>query len=210
MLFDIQSGFSILYVFVFLLAIGPAIFVSCTCFPFVVTILSILRQALGLQQSPPNIVIILLSVFITVFSMDPVFNTSWENGIKPFIEGKRGLYDSAEIAIMPFKEFANKHQCVQGIFGADPGQGRTSGAGSYGLSVFFNFQLCLLSEAFKVGFLIFLPFLIIDLSISAILMAIGMMMVPPAIVSLPFKIGFFVLVDGWDLIAGSLVSYFRS
>ena len=194
------------------LSLAPGIAVTLTCFPFVVTVLSILRQALGLQQSPPNMLLVSLALFISYFVMEPVFAEAWRTGIEPFVAEQIGLEEAATRAMEPFRVFMAAR--------ADPDTIRTlaelrpeaaSGAGrDLPLSVLLpGFLLSEIARAFQVGFLIFLPFLVIDLVVAAVLMSMGMMMVPPAIVSLPFKLAFFVVADGWALLTAGLVrSYF--
>jgi flagellar biosynthetic protein FliP len=195
-----------------LLSLVPGILVMVTCFPFIVTVLAILRQALGLMQSPPNMLIISLALFLTYFVMEPVFVAAWQNGIVPLNDGSIALEEGFVRAAEPFRVFmaarvdaetyeslASLRPTEQGPLGPDAP-----------LSVLVpSFMLSEISRAFQIGFLVFLPFLIIDLVVAAVLMSMGMMMVPPAIVSLPFKLSFFVIADGWRLISEALVrSYF--
>ncbi|MDA8746699.1 flagellar type III secretion system pore protein FliP [Litoreibacter sp.] len=195
-----------------LLSLAPGIAVMITCFPFVVTVLSILRQAIGLQQAPPNMLIISLALFLTYFVMDPVFQAAWEGGLKPLSEGTLELEEAFPKALEPFRvfmaarldldTFATLAELRPGLSGVSPDQSPLS-------LLIPSFMLSEIERAFQIGFLIFLPFLIIDLVVAAILMSMGMMMVPPAIISLPFKLAFFVVADGWSLLAAALVrSYF--
>ena len=166
------------------LSLAPGIAIMVTCFPFIVTVLSILRQALGLQQSPPNMLIVSLALFLTYYIMDPVFSAAWENGIRPLMDESINLEDAFIRTMEPFRSFMTALMVP-------------------------SFMLSEIARAFQIGFLIFLPFLVIDLVVAAVLMSMGMMMVPPAIVSLPFKLAFFVVADGWSLIATALArSYF--
>lgn len=197
-----------LFVLVTVLSLVPALAIMITCFPFIVTVLAILRQAIGLQQSPPNMLIVSLALFLTWFVMEPVFLSAWEAGGQPLMDGTMSIEQGFSEAIAPFRIFMAA-RIDPGVFGTmvdlrpdvvttDPGSGP--------LSVLVpSFLLSEVERAFEVGFLIFLPFLIIDLVVAAVLMSMGMMMVPPAIVSLPFKLAFFVVADGWSLIAASLV-----
>ncbi len=191
------------------LSLAPGLLMMITCFPFVVTVLAILRQAIGLQQSPPNMLIVTLALFLTYFVMEPVFLTSWANGVAPLIAEAIDIEEAFIRAIEPFREFMS-NRIDPGTFEAlaslrgdvDPAMSIPESP----LSVLVpSFLLSELERAFQIGFLIFLPFLIIDLVVAAVLMSMGMMMVPPAIVSLPFKLAFFVIADGWALIAQSLV-----
>ncbi len=191
-----------------LLGIAPGLLVMVTCFPFIVTVLAILRQAIGLQQSPPNMLLISLALILTYFVMDPVFQSAWANGIGPYSAGQLPLSDAFVRAAEPFREFMAVRADPNTFAAlADLRQADATGLNPNAeLSLLVpSFMLSELSHAFEVGFLIFLPFLIIDLVVAAILMSMGMMMVPPAIVSLPFKLAFFVVADGWSLVAGSLV-----
>jgi len=192
-----------------ILSLAPGIAIMITCFPFIVTVLAILRQGIGLQQSPPNMLIVSLALFLTYFVMEPVFTAAWENGLSPLLEEQVSLEIGIERALDPFRTFMSTR--------VDPDtfkvmadlrdDGTPSAATSEApLSILVpSFMLSEIARAFQVGFLLFLPFLIIDLVVAAILMSMGMMMVPPAIVSLPFKLAFFVVADGWTLVADGLV-----
>ena len=187
------------------LSIVPGLAVMVTCFPFIVTVLSILRQAIGLQQAPPNMLIISLAMFLTWYVMDPVFTKAWVDGIEPLTSGRLELAPGLQAAIAPFREFMAGRvdpetlQTLRDLRPPAPGTDTP-------LSLLIpSFLLSEIQRAFEIGFLIFLPFLIIDLVVAAVLMSMGMMMVPPAVVSLPFKLVFFVVADGWALISGALV-----
>jgi flagellar biosynthetic protein FliP len=200
-----------LMVLVTVLSLVPGLAVMVTCFPFIVTVLSILRQALGLQQSPPNMVIVSLSLFLTWFVMDPVFTEVWLKGVQPLTEGKIDIQQAIPLVLSPFRAFMSARtnpETFAALQALRPDS--TALAGQAPMSVVVpSFMLSEISRAFEIGFLIYLPFLIIDLVTAAILMSMGMMMVPPAVVSLPFKLAFFVVADGWTLISGALVrSYF--
>ncbi|MXQ08158.1 flagellar type III secretion system pore protein FliP [Alphaproteobacteria bacterium GH1-50] len=201
-----------LLVLVTLLSLVPGLAMMITCFPFMVTVLAILRQGIGLQQSPPNMLIVSLALFLTFFVMEPVFREAWTAAGQPFSNGEIDAGRAVELGLGPFKAFmlgrvdgdtlaglqALRDDNAAGAFGS------TQGVSD--LSVLIPaFLLSEIERAFQIGFLIFLPFLIIDLVVAAVLMSMGMMMVPPAIVSLPFKLAFFVVADGWSLITGALV-----
>ena len=195
------------------LGIAPALVIMITCFPFMVTVLSILRQAIGLQQSPPNMLMISLALFLTYFVMEPVFQSAWTAGIDPVVNGDMAFEDGFNAAIQPFRTFMAGHidgETYDALAALRPDVAMGFNGKTAPLSVMVpSFMLSEIARAFEVGFLLFLPFLIIDLVVSAVLMSMGMMMVPPAIVSLPFKLAFFVVADGWSLISSSLVhSYF--
>ncbi|MDO6734874.1 flagellar type III secretion system pore protein FliP [Octadecabacter sp. 1_MG-2023] len=202
-----------LLVLLTLLSIVPGLAIMITCFPFMVTVLSILRQGIGLQQSPPNMLIISLALFLTYFVMEPVFVASWENGIDPMLNDAMSLEDAFVKVMEPFRTFMAGRiapDTFEELASLRPEVTLSQSIETSPLSVLIpSFLLSEVERAFQIGFLVFLPFLIIDLVVAAVLMSMGMMMVPPAIVSLPFKLAFFVVADGWSLIAGSLVrSYF--
>jgi flagellar biosynthetic protein FliP len=194
------------------LSLAPGLAITITCFPFIVTVLSILRQAIGLQQSPPNMLIVALALFLTYFVMDPVFTQAWEAGIRPLLDEELDVGTALLRALDPFRIFMGAR--------VDPDTLTTlaalrditfaEAAEEMPLSILIpSFMLSEIARAFEVGFLLFLPFLIIDLVTAAVLMSMGMMMVPPAIVSLPFKLAFFVVADGWSLVAGALVTGYQ-
>jgi flagellar biosynthetic protein FliP len=193
------------------LSLVPGLAIMVTCFPFIVTVLSILRQAIGLQQSPPNMLIISLALFLTWFVMEPVFIEAWTKGIAPLNAAQISFEDAFFATLDPFRTFMAA-RVDPDTFGAMQAlrPGETTGPGEAGLSLLVpSFLLSEIQKAFEIGFLIYLPFLIIDLVVAAVLMSMGMMMVPPAVVSMPFKLAFFVVADGWALISGALVrSYF--
>jgi len=191
------------------LSVVPGIAIMITCFPFIVTVLAILRQAIGLQQSPPNMLLVSLALFLTYFVMEPVFVASWEAGIAPVIAETMTIEDGFTNAIGPFRGFMTNRveaDTFEALAVLRPDLAPDTAIADAPLSVMVpSFLLSEISRAFQVGFMIFLPFLIIDLIVAAILMSMGMMMVPPAIVSLPFKLAFFVVADGWALVSASLV-----
>ena len=198
-----------LLVLITVLSLVPGLAIMITCFPFIVTVLSILRQALGLQQSPPNMLIVSLSLFLTWYVMDPVFQAAWAAGVAPMLEQGMPIEEALPLAIDPFRGFmANRimEDTFETLAALRPGVDPLMPIADAPLSLLVpSFLLSEIERAFQIGFLIFLPFLIIDLVVAAVLMSMGMMMVPPAIVAMPFKLGFFVVADGWALIAGSLV-----
>ncbi|QFT58383.1 Flagellar biosynthetic protein FliP precursor [Sulfitobacter sp. THAF37] len=202
-----------LFALITVLSLAPGLAIMITCFPFMVTVLAILRQAIGLQQSPPNMLIVSLALFMTYFVMEPVFTAAWENGIRPLTTEEIDAETAFERAIDPFRGFMAGRldpDTFLALAELRPDTRAATPTAEAPLSLLVpSFLLSEISRAFQIGFLVFLPFLIIDLVVAAILMSMGMMMVPPAIVSLPFKLAFFVVADGWSLIAGSLVrSYF--
>ncbi len=202
-----------LFALITVLSLAPGIAIMVTCFPFLITVLSILRQGIGLQQSPPNMLIVSLALFLTYFIMEPVFTAAWEAGIGPLTREEIDIETAFVRALEPFRGFMVNRldaETFQAMADLRPDTQNLDPAPDAPLSVLVpSFLLSEISRAFQVGFLIFLPFLVIDLVVAAVLMSMGMMMVPPAIVSLPFKLAFFVVADGWSLIATSLVrSYF--
>lgn len=195
------------------LSLAPSILVMVTCFTRIVVVLSFLRTAIGVQQTPPNVVIISLALFLSLFVMQPVFQKAWDDGIKPLVNSEIDEETSFSRAAEPFHEFMLKHSRTRDVdLFIDmakiekPKDGKALQPKDIPFRALIPaFMISELRRAFEIGFLIFLPFLIIDMVIASLLMSMGMMMLPPSIISMPFKIIFFVLVDGWYLIASSLV-----
>lgn len=201
-----------LVVLLTLLSLVPGLLIMITCFPFIVTVLAILRQASGLQQSPPNMLIVSLALFLTYYVMDPVLTEAWQSGARPLIDGEIEIETAFLRALEPFRMFMAARVSPETFAALAELRADSDGSGVAELGVEAplsilvpSFLLSEIARAFEIGFLIFLPFLIIDLVVAAVLMSMGMMMVPPAIVSLPFKLAFFVVADGWTLIAEALV-----
>ncbi len=193
-----------------LLSLVPGLAIMVTCFPFIVTVLSILRMAIGLQQSPPNMLIVTLALFLTYFVMDPVLTEAWRVGLQPLLNEEIELSTAFTRTMEPFRIFMAARidpQTFATLQDLRPETLSESGTmQDAALSVLVpSFLLSEIERAFEIGFLIFMPFLIIDLVVAAVLMSMGMMMVPPALVSLPFKLAFFVVADGWSLISEALV-----
>jgi flagellar biosynthesis protein FliP len=196
------------------LSIAPSILIMMTSFVRMVVVLSLLRTALGLQQSPPNSVLVLLAMFLTLFVMTPTLTEAYHQGIEPMINNQVTTEQGFSAAMVPMKKFMLNHvrdadlKLFMDMTHTKP-SGKPEDTALTTLAP--AFMLSELKRAFEIGFLIFVPFLIIDMAVASILMSMGMMMLPPVIISLPFKLIFFVLVDGWRLIAGSLVeSYLHS
>jgi len=189
------------------LSLAPGLAIMITCFPFMVTVLSILRQAVGVQQAPPNMMIVSLAIFLTWFVMEPVFTEAWDNGIEPLMQERVSAEEGFRLSIAPFREFMEgrvSNETLSSMIEISPTE--YVAGDPTPLSILLpSFLLNEIQRGFEVGFLIFIPFLLIDLIIAAVLMSMGMMMVPPAVVSLPFKLAFFVIADGWTLLAGALV-----
>jgi flagellar biosynthesis protein FliP len=198
-----------LVILVGLISLVPGLLVMVTCFPFIITVLSVLRQAIGLQQAPPNMLLVSLALFLTWFVMEPVFLASWANGVSPWLDGQLSFDRAFAPASDPFRAFMAARvdlDTVATIAAFRPDVSPTATAAELPLSVLVpSFLLSEIQRAFLVGFLVFIPFLVIDLVVAAVLMSMGMMMVPPAIVALPFKLAFFVVVDGWTLVTMGLV-----
>ena len=191
-----------------ILSVAPSILIMMTSFVRIVVVLSLLRTALGLQQSPPNAVIVSLALFLTLFVMTPTLKDAYAQGIEPLMNNQITTEQGLDRAAVPMKKFMLGHvrQSDLKLFIDMVGKKAPPTADAIPLTtVAPAFMLSELKRAFEIGFLIFVPFLIIDMAVASILMSMGMMMLPPVIISLPFKLIFFVLVDGWRLIAGSLV-----
>lgn len=193
------------------LSLAPSILVMVTSFTRIIIVLSFLRTAIGLQQTPPNSVLISLALFMTAFIMTPVFNKSYEEGILPLIEEKISEQEAAEKISMPFHTFMMSHvrdKDLKLFMDMDPDLKVEKRDDTPFRVLIPAFMIGELKRAFEIGFLIFIPFLIIDMLVASTLMAMGMMMLPPVLISLPFKLIFFVLIDGWYMLAGSLVRSF--
>ena len=190
------------------LSLAPSILMMMTSFTRIVVVLSFLRTALGTQQSPPNTVLLSLALFLTFFIMAPTIQASYDQGIKPLMNGSMAEMKAVEAAAQPFKKFMLKHAREKDLMlfmGFAKEKNIEEPMATPMQVVIPAFMISELRRAFEIGFLIFLPFLIIDMVTASILMSMGMMMLPPVMIALPFKIIFFVLVDGWHLIAGSLI-----
>ena len=192
------------------LSLAPSILIMMTSFIRIVVVLSLLRTAIGTQASPPNPVIISLALFLTAFVMAPTFGEAYSSGIAPLIAEEMALEEAFPKAMAPMKQFmlAQTREKDLALFFDLSNETPSSPAATPLHIVTPAFMISELRRAFEIGFLIFIPFLIIDMVISSILMAMGMLMLPPIVISLPFKLIFFVLIDGWRLIAGSLVQSF--
>lgn len=200
-----------IFLLISVLGIAPSILIMATPFVRLSIVFSMLRSALGLQQSPPNQVIVSLALFLTFFIISPTLEESYNNGLKPMIEEKISEEEAIPRMVEPFKKFMVNNARTKDIdlFVAIAKENPKQKIEEMPLKVVIPaFMISELRRGFEIGFLIFLPFLIIDIVVSSILMAMGMMMMPPVMVSLPFKIIFFVIIDGWYLLAGSLVRSF--
>ena len=194
-----------------ILSLAPSIVIMMTSFTRLIVVFSITRSALSTNATPPNMVFISLALFMTIFIMTPAFEKSWEQGIKPIIDEKVELLDGMEKAALPLKEFMVKNtrekdlQLFNDLAGEKPEKIEDASL----KTTIPAFMISELRRAFEIGFLIYIPFLIIDMVVASVLMSMGMMMLPPSVISLPFKIIFFVLIDGWHMLAGSLINSFQ-
>jgi flagellar biosynthetic protein FliP len=194
------------------LSLAPSIVIMTTSFVRIIVVLSLLRTALGLQQSPPNAVIISLALFLTAIVMGPTLQKSYDDGIKPLLDQQIELPAAFDAAGAPVKTFMLSQVDREdlALFVRLSKIPRPKTAAETPIQVVTPaFMISELKRAFEIGFLLFVPFLVIDLVVASVLMSMGMMMLPPVVVSLPFKLIFFVLVDGWRLVAGSLVESFQ-
>ena len=190
------------------LSIAPSILIMMTSFTRIVVVLSLLRTAMGTATAPPNSVIIALAMFLTAFVMGPVLQKSYDEGIRPLIANQINVEEALQRASGPLRGFMEKNVREKDLklFMDLSGEPPPATPEEMSLRILVPaFMISELKRAFEIGFLLFLPFLIIDLVVASVLMSMGMMMLPPVVVSLPFKLIFFVLVDGWSLVAGSLV-----
>ena len=196
-----------------LLALAPSLLVMATAFARIVMVLSLLRSAIGAQGIPPNPVLVGLALFLTFFVMQPTLERSWTEGLEPMMAGRIGEMDGLKAAAEPFRAFmaAQAREADLALFRDLARQPAAEAADGQPVSwrvLFPAFLVGELKRAFEIGFLIFLPFLVIDMVVASLLMSLGMMMLPPNAVSLPMKLIFFVLVDGWRLTSSGLVQGF--
>ena len=194
------------------LSLAPSIVIMTTSFVRIVVVLSLLRQALGLQSAPPNNVLVSLALFLTAIIMGPTFDASYQQGIKPLLNHQMELPQAFDAAGGPVKQFmlTQVNPDDLALFVRLSKIPRPAHAIDTPIRVVTPaFMISELKRAFEIGFLLFVPFLVIDLVVASILMSMGMMMLPPVTISLPFKLIFFVLVDGWRLVCGSLVESFH-
>lgn len=193
------------------ISLAPSILVMVTSFMRIIIVLSFLRSALGLQQTPPNQVLISLALFLTVFIMAPVFEQAYDDGVKPLMDNTITEEQALERIGIPFHKFMLTHvreKDLKLFVDMSPKLEVEKVEDTPFRVLVPAFMISELRRAFEIGFLIFIPFVIIDMLVASVLMAMGMMMLPPVMISLPFKLIFFVLVDGWHMICGSLVRSF--
>jgi flagellar biosynthetic protein FliP len=193
------------------LTLLPAALLMMTSFTRIIIVLAILRQAMGVQSTPSNQIMIGLALFLTFFIMSPVFSNAYENGVKPYLDGDIEATAAIEQVSQPFREFmlAQTRESDIELFAEIGGYAAIESADEVPFTLLLPaFVTSELKTAFQIGFLIFVPFLIIDLVVASVLMAMGMMMLSPMLISLPFKLMLFVLIDGWALLMGTLASSF--
>jgi flagellar biosynthetic protein FliP len=202
------------------LSVAPGLLVTATCFTRFIVAFSFLRTGLGLQSTPSNLIVLSLSLFMTFYVMSPVFDTAWTNGVKPLVDNQIDENEAFPRIVDPFKQFMSTQVRAKDLdlfsrfSAAEPAQDQQPGtqaetqAESQATDLRVIVPAYMVSElrrGFEIGFLILLPFLVIDLIVATVTMSMGMMMLPPTVVSLPMKILFFVLIDGWNLIVGELL-----
>ena len=196
-----------------LLTLIPAALITMTSFTRILIVLAILRQALGTAQTPSNQIILGLSLFLSLFIMAPVFEVAWSSALQPYMNETLGFAEALEAAKAPFREFmfSQTRENDLLLFAELGGHGAFATQDDVPMVVLLpSFLTSELKTAFQIGFLMFVPFLIIDLVVAAVLMSMGMMMLSPMLISLPFKLMLFVLIDGWSLIAATLVTSFAA
>jgi flagellar biosynthetic protein FliP len=195
------------------LSLAPSLLVMVTAFTRIVIVLSLLRSAIGAQSTPPNTVMIGLALFLTFFVMQPVLEQAWTTGLMPMAQGQVSEIDGLRLSAEPFRKFMSANlrpsdlQLFQDLGKLPPAPDPDHVSWRALIPAFMVGEL---RRAFEMGFLLYLPFMVIDMVVSSVLMSLGMMMLPPNAVSLPFKLIFFVLVDGWRLVSGSLVESFAT
>lgn len=195
-----------------LMVLAPSLLLMVTSFTRIAIVLALLRQAIGLQQSPPTQIIISLALIMTIFIMEPYAKRAWDNSIVPYMDEKISYQEAFTKGVAPFKEFMikNTRESDLALFYRIKKEPNPKNIDDVSLSILMPaFIVSELRTAFEIGFLIFLPFLIIDIIVASILMSLGMMMLPPVMISLPIKLIFFIIVDGWLLIIGNLAQSFK-
>jgi flagellar biosynthesis protein FliP len=195
-----------------ILSIAPAILLMTTCFTRIVIVLGFVRQAMGTQNMPPTQIVIGLALFLTFFVMSPTINTINDEALQPYLAGKLDQKVAFDTALIPMREFMFSHVKEEelSLLSSITLDNRPSDKSEIStMTLIPAFMLSELKRSFQMGFMIYIPFLVIDMIVASILMSMGMMMLPPVIISLPFKLLLFVLVDGWGLVIGSLIKSFK-
>ncbi len=195
------------------LSIAPGLLIMVTSFTRIVVVLSFLRSGLGLQSTPANPILISLALFMTFYVMGPTFENAWERGMQPLMQNEINEAEAFKRIVKPFREFMQKQVRDKDLklFTELAGQDITQAAAEEEIELRILVPAFMISElrrGFEIGLLIILPFLVIDLIVATLTMSMGMMMLPPTVISLPFKVLFFILMDGWNLLVGSLVRSF--
>lgn len=194
------------------LSLAPAILISMTSFIRIVVVLSMLRHAFGMQETPPNTVLVSLALFLTLFTMMPVIQQVNRDALQPLLASKMNAEDAFKKGIVPLRDFMIRQTREQDLALMVEVSGAAMPKSVEEVSLVHlipGFMLSELRTAFQIGFVVFLPFLLIDLVVSTVLMSLGMMMVPPVMISLPIKILMFILIDGWNLVVRSLIASFH-
>lgn len=209
-----SNGTLELVLLITILSLAPSILVLMTSFTRIIIVFSLLRNAMGIQQTPPNQVLVGLALFLTMFIMTPVFKQMNEVAYKPYKAGEISTMEAAKKATVPLKEWMLKQTSTESMSFfldlADEKMPTENVAQNIGLQIVVPaFVISELKRAFIIGFLLFIPFLVIDIIVSSTLMSMGMIMLPPAMISLPFKILLFIMIDGWQLLAGTLIQGFH-
>jgi flagellar biosynthetic protein FliP len=208
---EINSPLIETFLLISFLSLAPAVLIMLTSFTRIVVVLSFLRHAFGGQSVPPNMVVIGLALFLTFFIMSPTIQAINEKAVTPYMEDEVSFGEAIDVAAPPLKEFMLKQTRQKDIalFSGMSKKALPETPGDITMGVLIPaFAISELKTAFEIGFLLFLPFLIVDMVIASILLSMGMMMLPPVMISLPFKLLLFVLVDGWNLIIGSVMRSF--
>ena len=207
---EVSSALQIL-VLLTILTLAPAILIMTTSFARIIIVLSFLRQAMGTQQTPPTQILIGLALFLTMFVMGPVWSEINEGALKPYMEEELGQFEALKLAEIPIKRFMLNHTREKDLslfINLSEDKSPESEEDISIQTIVPAFIISELKTAFQIGFLIYIPFLILDMVVASILLSMGMMMLPPVLISLPFKLMLFVMVDGWYLTVGSLMKSF--
>lgn len=207
---QVSTGLQVLFVLT-VLSMAPAILLMTTAFTRIIIVLSIMRQAMGIQQMPPSQVLVGLALFLTFFVMSPVFSEINDQALQPYIKEQISQEQAIELAVKPMREFmfSQAKEAELGLLLNISGRPEpTTREDIPTMALIPAFMLSEIKRAFQMGFMIYIPFLVIDMVVASILLSMGMMMLPPIIISLPFKLMLFVLMDGWALVVGSLMQSF--
>jgi len=194
------------------LSLAPAILVVTTSFTRIVIVLAMLRHAFGMQETPPNTVLVSLALFLTLFTMTPVYTQVNEKAFTPYLDGKMSFDKAMDEGLKPIREFMirqTREQDLQLMIDVAKAEVPESVEDVKTVHLIPAFMISELKTAFQIGFVIFLPFLLLDLVVASVLMSMGMMMVPPMMISLPLKVLMFVLIDGWNLVVGAILGSFK-